>query len=183
MALKRSDIEKLATELLTSHDISDESGTPPIPVERIAQACGIEVVRSAADWNQSGFLLRDTHRAIIGINSRNAAVRQRFTIAHELGHWQLHTLDQSNSLFVDQSVVIHNRDDLASAGTDAQEIEANAFAAALLMPKQIVRREARNLLNAAPATREEFISSLARIFDVSAEAMSIRLSNLGILRN
>ena len=175
-ALPRWKIEEIATGLLAEQGID----SPAVPVESIANALGIQVVRSAADWNQSGFLLRDSGQTIIGLNSRNAPVRQRFTIAHELGHFHLH---EGKKLIVDQSAVINKRDQLASTGTDEQEIEANAFAASLLMPKNMVKEAAEEELRTNPATREDFISSLAKKFDVSAEAMSIRLSNLGILRN
>lgn len=172
----RKEIEEEVAKLLRDQGIS----SPSVPVERIARKNGIQVVRSAADWNQSGFLLRDSGKAIIGLNSRNAPVRQRFTIAHELGHFFLH---EGKKLFVDQSAVINKRDDLSSSGTDEEEIEANAFAAALLMPRTMVLDAAKDVLKQNPPTRDEFISNLAKQFDVSAEAMSIRLSNLGILRN
>ncbi|MGW4370771.1 ImmA/IrrE family metallo-endopeptidase [Nocardia takedensis] len=175
-ARPRWKIENIVTSVLEEQGVD----SPAVPVESIANALGIQVVRSAADWNQSGFLLRESGQAIIGLNSRNAPVRQRFTIAHELGHFHLH---EGKKLIVDQSAVINNRNQLASSGTDAEEIEANAFAAALLMPKQMLRDAAQQELKKNPATREEFIGNLAKQFDVSTEAMSIRLSNLGVLRN
>ena len=66
--------------------------------------------------------------------------------------------------------------------TDQQEIEANQFAAALLMPREWVEREGGELLQQNAAVREAaFTASLATTFQVSAQAMRIRLVNLGIL--
>lgn len=172
----RREIEQKVADLLVEWGVT----SPAVPVENIANTLGIQVVRSAADWNQSGFLLRDSGLSIIGLNSRNAPVRQRFTIAHELGHFYLH---EGKTLIVDQSAVINKRDQLASEGSNDEEIEANAFAASILMPEKMVRDFAGRELKQNPATREDFVGNLAKTFDVSAEAMSIRLSNLGILRN
>jgi Zn-dependent peptidase ImmA (M78 family) len=152
--------------------------SPPIDIERIAVSSGIQVVRTVADWNESGFLLRDQDRALIGINSRNSARRQRFTIAHELGHWYLH---KSKHLIVDQSVMIHKRNNISSQATSQQEIEANQFAAALLMPERFVFNTIKRRMDSGVRSSEELIDVLADEFDVSNDAMGWRLINLGIL--
>jgi Zn-dependent peptidase ImmA (M78 family) len=164
---------EMAKKLLARHDIF----APPVLVEDIALDEGLKVVRSAADWNESGFLLRDSSETIIGINSRNAPKRQRFTIAHELGHWMLH---DNKRLIVDQSVMLYKRNDVSSQATDEQEIEANSFAAELLMPRSMVREVAKTLRSNA-TSREDFVTAIAREFDVSIEAMGYRLINLGVL--
>lgn len=170
-----NEAERSATNLLDSFGI--KVSAPPVPVEQIAVNCGIQIVRSAAEWSESGFLLRDNGRIIIGINSRNSPKRQRFTIAHELGHWRLH---KGKPLIVDQSVMINKRDDVSSQATDREEIQANQFAAGLLMPQNLVARELRRQITTAKS-REELVTTLARIFDVSNDAMGWRLINLGVL--
>lgn len=168
--MRRTDRTKLADELLARHHVAG----PPVPVEEMAIAEGIAVVRSVGDWNESGFLLRDNVNTIIGINSRHSRKRQRFTIAHELGHWRLH----KGKLIVDQSVMIHKRDNVSSQATNIQEIEANQFAADLLMPREFIGRAFDNLRH---GSRDELVAALAADFDVSAEAMGFRLTNLGML--
>jgi Zn-dependent peptidase ImmA (M78 family) len=162
-----------AAALLDRHQVT----APPVPVEEIALAEGLTVVRSAAEWSESGFLLRDGATTIIGINSRNAPKRQRFTIAHELGHWCLH---EKQRLIIDHSVMIYKRDDVSSQATDQQEIEANRFAAEILMPRDMIKSVAKSL-RANAASREDFVTTIAREFDVSIEAMGYRLINLGVL--
>jgi Zn-dependent peptidase ImmA (M78 family) len=79
------------------------------------------------------------------------------------------------------------RDDISSLGTNAQEIEANAFGAALLMPQEMVIDSVKRYVSRAPSVstgsswRDSLVSELAREFDVSSEAMGFRLINLGIL--
>ncbi|ORA75454.1 hypothetical protein BST25_05920 [Mycobacterium heidelbergense] len=148
-------------------------------MELLAQNEGIEVVRVAADWNESGFLLREEGRPpIIGINRKTSPKRQRFTIAHELGHWRLH---EGKPLIVDQSVMVNKRNDVSSQASDLQEIQANQFAAALLMPESLVRVRANHSAIEGFRSRDELISRLSSEFDVSTDAMSWRLVNLGIL--
>jgi Zn-dependent peptidase ImmA (M78 family) len=152
---------------------------PPINVEEIAHSQGIEIVRHRFEGPESGFALRDGNRRIIGLNTKTSRRRQRFTVAHELGHLLLH----EGKIIVDQAVLrVDLRNDVSSMGTDIEEIEANTFAAALLMPEKIVFDHAVKLVKAnSQITREALIGELARIFDVSAEAMGYRLINLGIL--
>jgi Zn-dependent peptidase ImmA (M78 family) len=172
--VQKRHVEREAARFLEQFDAL----TPPILVEDIAITAGLQVVRSVADWNESGFLLRQNASAIIGINSRNSLRRQRFTIAHELGHWLLH---EGKPLIVDQSVMVNKRDDVSSQATNQEEIEANQFAAALLMPAPLILENIQRQLDTGVASREELISALSKQFDVSADAMGWRLINLGIL--
>ena len=59
-------------------------------------------------------------------------------------------------------------------------MEANAFAAALLMPARLVRGEIKK--RKLDLDDEDDLSALAKQFHVSASAMSYRLVNLGLLR-
>lgn len=114
---------------------------------------------------------------MIGVNSKTSPRRQRFTIAHELGHWCMH----EGELIVDRAVMINNRNKVSSQAIDPQEIEANRFAASLLMPRELVLDAASRQYFAGIANRDDFIASLSREFDVSIEAMGYRLINLGVL--
>ncbi|MEC3978137.1 ImmA/IrrE family metallo-endopeptidase [Amycolatopsis sp. H20-H5] len=167
-------VEQHAWSLLVRHGID----RPPVQVEGIAQAEGIQVIRTASSGNESGFLLRDGQRTVIGLNSKNPGRRQRFTVAHELGHWKLH---QGKPLIVDHAIKINKRDDLSSAATDREEIDANAFAAALLMPQSFVHAALNAEVAAGVPTVERLLNSLADQFLVSIEAMRWRLVNLGLI--
>jgi Zn-dependent peptidase ImmA (M78 family) len=68
------------------------------------------------------------------------------------------------------------RDDLSSTATNAQEIEVNTFAAALLMPEDGVTK----LRSSIAANPSRVVEVLAAEFDVSADAMGYRLINPGL---
>jgi hypothetical protein len=66
------------------------------------------------------------------------------------------------------------------SGRPLKEIEANAFAAALLMPEEAVRDAVTKLRSSTAANASRVVEVLAAEFDVSADAMGYRLINLGL---
>jgi Zn-dependent peptidase ImmA (M78 family) len=154
-----------------------EQSSPPIEVERIARGEGAVIVTDSLDRDISGVLIRTDDQIVIAVNSSHHPRRQRFTISHEIGHMTLH---RGREYTVDSTVRLNWRDDLSGLATDRQEIDANAFAADLLMPEAMVRRAITNLARAGLTSEARAIQQLARDFDVSREAMSFRLMNLGI---
>lgn len=174
--ISRVAFEAAAEQLLDKHGVT----TPPVPVERIAELEGIEIVASHSAGLESGFAFRDGDRRVIGVNTRESRRRRRFTVGHEIGHLLLH----ERELTVDQTMRVHKRDDVSSMATNREEIEANGFAAALLMPEGLLAVAARAQLSRSTSrrlTRDDLVSALARNFDVSTEAMGYRLVNLGML--
>lgn len=171
--MTRGKAAKAAKELLQKYGISK----PPVDIERLAKREGLRVVEERLESEISGMLYREGERATILINKDDAPVRKRFSIAHELGHFFLHT---SSSVFVDRRVRF--RDSSSSQGTIPEEIEANSFAADLLMPQSWVLREVSRLrLRRFPPTDEQLIEQLADLFQVSKQAIEYRLANLGEL--
>jgi Zn-dependent peptidase ImmA (M78 family) len=128
----------------------------------------------------SGVLVVENGKGSIGYNPKDSYVRRRFTVAHELGHYVLHS--NSNHLFVDNFFLIKFRaNNIYTKDEYWQEQEANAFAAALLMPEEFVNKELidKNISN---IDEGDFIEKLARKFEVSIPAMSFRLANLNTFR-
>jgi Zn-dependent peptidase ImmA (M78 family) len=165
-------------ELAADRLLADRGVTsPPIEVEALARSLGIIVVRRRfEDADVSGILFRGDHH-VIGVNGAHAPLRQRFTIAHELGHWALHP---GREIILDVPVRVNLRDKTSSMASDLEEIEANAFAATLLMPGQVLRDH----LNRLPASQrrepDTTAIALAKIFKVSTSALNFRLINLGL---
>ncbi|MGX2088593.1 ImmA/IrrE family metallo-endopeptidase [Xanthomonas axonopodis] len=132
----------------------------PLPVDpfEIASKVGLTVVPF---MDASGWYKPSEKR--IYFNPSEPFVRQRFTVAHELGHHFLAHGDRP-------------RDTSTSFGLSADyvEVAANRFAAELLMPIGSVQMLVvdHNITN---------ISTLAQHFDVSEMAMMYRLKNLGYL--
>jgi Zn-dependent peptidase ImmA (M78 family) len=162
--------EQAALELLERFGVKEA----PVPVEEIATALGADVQIEPLEGGLSGVLYREGGRTVLGVNGWHAEVRQRFTIAHELGHLQLH----QDALFVDG--LLH-RDSTSSRAVNTHEIEANAFAAELLMPRHILFEELRQRLPESGATDPNKLTRhLAEKFEVSEQAMEFRLANLGL---
>ncbi|MES3034909.1 MAG: ImmA/IrrE family metallo-endopeptidase [Gemmatimonadota bacterium] len=152
----------------------------PVPVEEIAQRLGLRLQRSVLGDDVAGVLLleEDQKTGVIGVNVSQAPVRQRFTIAHEIAHFVLHR--NTLPIFIDRQFLTPYfaafRSRASSTGADRLEREANAFAAALLMPAPDVRRALAEI--EGNVTDEEAIEQLARRFDVSRQAMTFRVANI-----
>jgi Zn-dependent peptidase ImmA (M78 family) len=164
-------IETLASKIL------DDIGIfrAPVNIKKVAEILGVRVKMDDFGEGISGFLVFKNGNGLIGINPDESRVRQRFTIAHELGHYNLHC-NKSESFFVSK---IHFRDEDSSTGEMKKEREANAFAAAILMPKRMLQEAIESIPSFY--TEDMAIKSLAKKFDVSTMAMSIRLSKLGYI--
>ena len=137
---------------------------PPVLLMPIANRLGIEVY-NVRGWSDrlSGMIREDIEDGgesgyAIYVNANHSETRRRFTIAHEIAHYVLH-----KNLIRDGIV----DDTLYRSGlSNLIEMEANRFAAEILMPTHLIRA----------AIRKEFsISKLAKQFNVSNEAMAIRL--------
>ena len=163
--------EEVARKLLNQFKLQ-----PPIDIEALVKAHNIAIRTQELEDSISGMLVIKDGRVIIGVNEKHHPNRQRFTLAHELGHFLLHR--GSSSIFVDASTVFF-RDGISSDGSKAQEVEANAFAGELLMPEKLIREA----INSRPidAFDEGAVRRLATQFAVSAQALTIRLTRLGLI--
>lgn len=171
--MRRPQPEREARDLLARYYVS----APPVPVDDLTKWMGARIARAANTTTgmEVGFLLCDGARTIIGVDSRRSARRQRWVIAHLLGHW---LLGADRQLTVDHVVRLANADSAPAAAPVEEEAVANAFAAELLMPRKLVDTAVRREL-AAAASREVLLRRLAGEFDVSTEAVTWRLLNLG----
>ena len=147
-----------AAELMSELDVSPP---PPVDVVKIAKDWGLAVEYVLRPRGLHGRLILE--RAVIEVASRDHPNRQRFTLAHELGHYVL----EHNPVFTDADS--HSFE----APRGINESEANYFAAALLMPDEWVRKDWSNLQDAA---------RMADLYQTSPEAMWRRLEELRLIR-
>lgn len=169
MPIRRQKIRTLVEDLLKKENISE----PPVPVSKIAKKCGATIYLQKLDGDMSGFIARKSEHTIIGVNTNHPSVRRRFTIAHELGHLLLHNTDQ---IHIDRTF-IRLRNDVSSQGVDEGEMEANLFAAELLMPKRFLVNDLKNVMN-VDFDNSVFLEKLARKYNVSTQALIVRFSYL-----
>ena len=166
-----SNPERAATTLLKRLAIVE----PPVDVAAVAKRLGITLQFADFGPDCSGMLVRGETDAVIGVHFSHAPNRQRFTIAHELGHFELH----DGGTYVDRGTSLRLRSNAQQSGSAIEEREANQFAAALLMPAGWLRRELKQ--NPLDLGDDEALSDLCSRFQVSSQAMMYRLMNLGLL--
>ena len=82
----------------------------------------------------------------------------------------------NESIFVDKDFKILFRNQVSAIGVDKREQEANSFAASILMPKKMIEHQLNQY--SLDLTDEVALKKLAKTFNVSVTAMSIRISNL-----
>lgn len=156
---------RFAEALVTEFCITDPS---EIDVEALAFEKGLLVEYrdlSGCEATLAGF----GNRAIATVKPSKYRGRTRFSLAHELGHWQLHR-GRSFKCRVDDP-----GENLAS--DQATEKEADAYAAHLLMPSQIFNPVVKKL--GRPGFHE--LNELGEQFQTSLLATSIRLAHINTL--
>ena len=165
-------MERRAEQLLVKAGVD----TTPVPVEQVAAHLGIKIELADLGEDCSAVLVRNRDRAVIGVNEDHHPNRRRFSIAHEIAHFVLHEGDT----YIDKGYRVHFRDLESGSGTKLEEMEANAFAAALLMPAKWVRDAFRQ--QPFDLTEDDSLELLAKKFEVSTQAMTYRLMNLQLIQ-
>lgn len=139
----------------------------PIKISGIAKALGLTVRASTLPVGISGEIRpnpAEDGKYIIKVNRHDSPARQRFTVAHEIGHFLLHR-DQIGGGIQDDALY-------RSTLSDRREAEANRLAADLLMPTALLEDA---MARARLLGAEDVPSYLAKQFEVSEAAMKIRL--------
>ncbi|MCX6785137.1 MAG: ImmA/IrrE family metallo-endopeptidase [Candidatus Komeilibacteria bacterium] len=136
---------------------------PPIPLEKITTFFGLAVINYPKFPDSvSGTIIKDDDLLAIGVNDNHAKVRQRFTIAHELGHYILgHDVDKI-------------LDDEFDKSSD-KEKEANSFAGELLIPHHMLESDLKNQIWT--------IKDLSQRYQVSEQVVTIKLLESNLINN
>jgi Zn-dependent peptidase ImmA (M78 family) len=176
MVIRRKHIRALVEKILTERNIRNA----PVEVDTVARQLGLKIRKVRTDGDISGFLFRAPRKSqpVIGVNSRHHKNRQRFTIAHELGHYLLHGGDEFH---VDRDFKMKLRSSESSLGVDVEEMEANFFAAELLMPKSFLEKDLSEL-GSIDLLNDGKLRKLASKYDVSSQALAFRLAYLRYVR-
>ena len=168
MSKTREYLEELTTQILVDNDMLYKV---PVDVVEIANAYEINVYVANLNNEISGAIRynQETKKFEILVNKNNAEVRQRFTIAHELGHYFLHReILKNKEVHIDALYRSETQTDIT---TKEQEKEVDYFAGALLMNRMVIDKLNENYT----------VAELAKILKVSSSAMAVRLDILGIL--
>lgn len=142
-----------ARETIGAFESSRGTIHPPVPVEELAGWLGFQIVYLTLVPDEFSAILSSKDR-LIGINGRHHRHRRRFSLCHELAHILLN--HPPESLCSARHIALYNA-------------EADECAAELLMPSRLLREDSH---------RTQSLSDLARLFDVSEEALTRKLRRL-----
>ena len=161
--------------------------TRPVDLKPILDKLRLELRISPMSETYSGFLAID--KRMIVVNERHPEVQRRFTAAHEIGHYDLHRGDRDPAdMFVnwtdyfrgDDKQEVYFRHRLFGPADCRMEVEADAYAAGLLMPETLLEQYLEQNADKIDLSKPEGAKMAAQAFNVSRLAMGYRLSNLGL---
>lgn len=166
---KRKQINEVAETVLRSLNLA-----PPVDVREAVKLLGGEIKFLSQDSGGVAKIEKHDKGFIIWIENPSS-VRNRFSIAHELGHLFLHmgylgTDDRWKNMSTYQDAVRYRY------GYSEEEYEANEFAGAFLMPEE----DFRDIIEKNRIRNRVKLDPIAQHFDVSIEAVKIRGRFLGI---
>jgi Zn-dependent peptidase ImmA (M78 family) len=145
--------------------------TFPVEVLNIADELGIDIyIDKEMDDNISGYIKFESGKFMIVINNKHSYERNRFTVAHEIGHFLLHKdkiKETGLTDYVSQPVFRSNQK--YEPEEKDREVEANRLAAELLMP-EIEFTKIFDKLNS--------MIDIADYFKVSESAVAVRANVL-----
>ncbi|HMF55556.1 MAG TPA: ImmA/IrrE family metallo-endopeptidase, partial [Pyrinomonadaceae bacterium] len=150
-----------------------DQNEPPINVYLMAEQLGIYVTptfldKAAAVVNRADEKRKPPTPPWILVNSTQPVERQRYSIGHEIAHLLLHD---------EELIVLHPH--YYRRHFDQREIDAEAFAAEVLMPRDLIEQSIKNLKIKGPL--EESVFLLSYLYQVSFTAMATRLYNLNMI--
>jgi Zn-dependent peptidase ImmA (M78 family) len=163
--MRYPEIEKLAEKIF-----KQLGGLIPVDVAKAAKMHGLDIfvieMEKMVGATPSGILVSNQGKWAIFINDKDSLSRQRFSIAHELGHFLLHKGKQ----FIDE---FSAGETFYRDGSDnKEEREANYFSACLLMPRDKVEE-------IWPMSKDPRDAS--KKFEVSEVSMTYRLKTLDLI--
>lgn len=133
----------------------------PIPVDKIAIYNGFEIFDlETLDKNQRAIFYnnKEENRKLIGINKNYHIHNKRFSIGHELGHYFLGHPPEFEC--TDEEIKLYNQ-------------EADEFSSELLLPLDLLKEKIKKIKD---------LKVLSNIFQVSEQALFIKVSNQGLLK-
>lgn len=162
--------EAIATARTARHELGlglDQPVHDLLPI--VEETADVPVAILALGKGVAGAYIVRRDQAFIFLNGSQAVTRQRFTLAHELGHHRL-----GHRAVVDGTETVDGRT------TDPVEQQANAFAGEFLAPEQALR----NWMDAHdhPVIDLAVLVRIAAWFGISAPAAYVRLVVAGILQ-
>lgn len=164
--IRSREARKRAQQLLKMAGVTE----PPVDVEAVAEFLGFTVLTYPLPDTTSGLTFIEEGIKTIGVNSTHPRTRQRFSVAHELGHYL-----SGHESYDGGGTHVDDRPSYLDPQY-RQEVEANEFAAELLMPSAWLKRDV-----AEHGMSQIDTPALAKRYEVSEQAMWIQLLDLQLV--
>lgn len=179
--------ENTAVQVLQKFErLTGKSASLPIPISEIIEIVyNLSILCEAIDEPPGQVILGALSPPvrIIRLNERHLddifdayIGPENFTLAHELGHW-IYDADSPDQgqLFESEMVFCYRSDEGVANSWDIREINANKFAACLVLPEHLMRAAIKE-----PFKSWNALSSLATTWCVSKTTLKIRLETLNM---
>ncbi len=154
---------KMARKVLKDYKINQV----PTDLKKIIERRGLKFIELNDPTDIDGAILEiEGEPKIAVLNTAKAIARQRFTLAHELGHIFLH--HAKRDIYDSESAREEEGEYAVKSGKPPKEIEADAFASELLIPYDQLKKNSDKLND---------LDVLAEMFQVSKQAMTIAITN------
>ena len=175
---KLAEVARMMLDLL-----GDQENVFPVKVVELSQKLGFEIYRAAFDdAQQSGLIVVDsslpetmdvTSSKVVFLNRNDSTAHQRFTVAHELGHYIFDYSEENTPTYCEAYIT---NDDHEKESSE-KERRVNRFAAELLMPRKAFKDMFEELKSHNPESFSlpDTITALKNYFDVPAKSVEIRL--------
>ncbi len=167
-----------AEEIIKNLQIKEPS---EIQIRDICMVRGVYVKEKILEGSEAR-LIRKGSLGIVTVNNIIPEEgRKRFAIAHELGHFELHTVSQL-VLCTEEDMYVWNEN-------KKQEIEANEFAASILMPTKIFARHfevgqpnMEIVKDVSGKFRTTLTATALRYVQLSSEPCAVAITKNGIIK-
>jgi len=182
--ITRERMDELTQKILEDYGYNPQGKfIQPVPIEELVEFhFDLQICWEAIDHLDEGgivmaALLPNERRIVLNETKRDLFDSKlgtyHFTLAHELGHWVLHTCETPYILRFKE--IEQNR-----STKPAEEVQADLFAGCLLLPHPMLDRAVRQLKRMGRIHLSN-LYGLADCFRVSISALSVRLTQLGLL--
>ena len=160
---------------------------PPVPIDRLIESyldlwIDWDVIEDSDEEKILGLLNPDTKKIKMNERHRNHFDEylgtEAYTKAHEVGHWDLHIVKKNDAVQLSFLLSTGGQPYLCRQQKfDKREIQAEKYAAYLLMPHHLVMEAITNV----DITNWQTLYSLKDNFGVTITAFTKRLKDLGLI--
>lgn len=154
-------------------DLLEGQSAPPVDLSKVAEKLAVDVRTADLASDVSGVVYNDRDLRVVIVNQNQSKTRRRYAVAHELGRLAMHRVQTAR---VDETFAIDLRSQGAGTIDTIEGVEANHFAANLLIPTSWIERDLPGAV--IDFSDEGILLTLAKRYEVGVPVMTYRLATL-----